>query len=149
MIGYACINATGTIVLCAVAPSESTKIGLFIAFILMQAIAAVNTAIFLMMSRNIAGQTKKSLVYGTTFMAWGAGNAIAPQLFWASWAPRYLPSLYIHLGIYATFVILCLATRVLLVRRNKAKEAAQAGLSQEVRNLHVSHPRFPPAIVRC
>jgi len=138
MVGYTLINATGTIVLCTVAPSESTRIGLFIAFILMQSFSAINTAMFLMMSRNIAGQTKKSLVYGSTFMAWGAGNAIAPQLFWSSWGPRYLPSLYMHLGIYAIFAALCLATRVLLVRRNKARDVAQQHLDGQSRNLHVS-----------
>jgi len=138
MVAYTLINATGTIVLCTVAPSESTRIGLFIAFILMQSFSAINTAMFLMMSRNIAGQTKKSLVYGSTFMAWGAGNAIAPQLFWDSWAPRYLPSLYIHLGIYTAFATLCLVTRVLLVRRNKDRDIAQQHLDGQNRNLHVS-----------
>jgi len=141
MVAYTFINATGTIVLCTVAPSESTRIGLFIAFILMQSFSAINTAMFLMMSRNIAGQTKKSLVYGSTFMAWGAGNAIAPQLFWDSWAPRYLPSLYIHLGIYTAFATLCLVTRVLLVRRNKARDIAQQHLDGQNRNLHVSRRR--------
>ena len=38
---------------------------------------------------------------------------------------RYINSLYIHLGLYALFIGTCIATRILLVRRNKAKELAQ------------------------
>lgn len=58
-------------------------------------------------------------------MAWGAGNAVSPQLFWNEWAPRYVNTLYIHLGLYATYILLALATRIMLVRRNAAKQAAR------------------------
>ena len=58
-------------------------------------------------------------------MAWGAGNAVSPQLFWNSWAPRYIPTLYIHLGLYAAYILLALATRTMLVRRNAKKQAAR------------------------
>jgi hypothetical protein len=58
-------------------------------------------------------------------MGWASGNAIAPQLFWDDWAPRYINSLYIHMGLYAAFILICLGTRVLLVRRNSRKIAAQ------------------------
>lgn len=66
MCGFAGLNMVGTIVLITVEPSSKTRVGLFIAFILMQSFSACNTAMFLMLSRNIAGQTKKSLVYATT-----------------------------------------------------------------------------------
>jgi hypothetical protein len=58
-------------------------------------------------------------------MGWASGNAIAPQLFWEPWAPRYINSLYIHLGLYSCFIGIILGTRVLLIRRNKRKIAAQ------------------------
>jgi hypothetical protein len=66
MIGFTIINMAGTIVLITVPPSGSTRVGLFIAFNLMQAFAAVNPAIFLMLSRNSAGSTKKSFTYALT-----------------------------------------------------------------------------------
>lgn len=66
---------------------------------------------------------------------------MAPQLFQAQWAPRYITSLEIHLGLCtsflrfhiaspiegtdALFIITCLVTRVLLQRRNSKKIAAQ------------------------
>lgn len=58
-------------------------------------------------------------------MGWGLGNALAPQLFWDSWAPRYINSLYIHIGLYICFISNALITRWMLVRRNKRNVAAQ------------------------
>ena len=58
-------------------------------------------------------------------MAWGAGNAVSPQLFWSTWAPRYINTLYIHLGLYATYIMLSFATRTMLVRRNRRKQRAR------------------------
>ncbi|WVQ66271.1 uncharacterized protein L199_004450 [Kwoniella botswanensis] len=125
MIAFTLLNMIGTIVIVCVAPSDKTRVGLMIAFLLLQFFGACNTATSVVLSRNIAGQTKKSIAYATTFMAWGAGNAVSPQLFWNTWAPRYIPSLYIHLGLYATYIILALATRTMLVRRNAKKQAAR------------------------
>jgi hypothetical protein len=58
-------------------------------------------------------------------MGWAGGNAIAPQLFVAKWAPRYINTLYVHLGLYTAFVTTCAIMRLLLVRRNKVKDDAQ------------------------
>ena len=52
-----------------------------------------------------------------------AGSAIAPQLFQSKWAPRYVNSLYIHLGIYAVFIATLLALRLVMSRRNESREA--------------------------
>lgn len=68
MIAFTVVNMIGTVVLITVPPSDSTRVGLFIAFNLMQAFAAVNPAIFLMLSRNSAGSTKKSFTYALTCM---------------------------------------------------------------------------------
>lgn len=76
---------------------------------------------------NVAGQTKKSILYAVTYIAWAGGNSAAPQLFQAKWAPRYLRSLEIHLALYGCFIIICCLGRMLLVSRNKKKEAAQQG----------------------
>lgn len=46
-------------------------------------------------------------------------------MFWNEWAPRYVPGMYIHLGLYGTFITLCLVTRWVLVSRNNKKIAAQ------------------------
>lgn len=69
-------------------------------------------------------------------MGWAGGNAIAPQLFVAAWRPRYLNTLYIHLGLYAAFVTVCITMRMLLVSRNKKKIAAQTQADGTVVNNH-------------
>lgn len=162
MICFTLMNMVGTIVIAIIPPSDSTRVGLMIAFLMLQFFGACNTATSVILSRvsytplnplppalrfnivagltlqNIAGSTKKSIAYATTFMAWGAGNACSPQLFWESWAPRYVTTLYIHLGLYATYILLAVATRTMLIRRNAAKKAAQATRTEaEVQaNLH-------------
>ncbi|KAL1413231.1 hypothetical protein Q8F55_000984 [Vanrija albida] len=125
MIGFTIPNILGTIVLITVKPSAKTQGGLVVAFYAMQVFQACNPAIFLMLSRNSAGHTKKSVTYAITYIGWAGGNAIAPQFFQSAWAPRYLNSLYIHLGIYAAFIATCLVTRMLLVSRNNKRIAAQ------------------------
>jgi hypothetical protein len=64
------------------------------------------------------------------FIAWAGGNAIGSQIFQSKWAPRYIPTLYVHLGIYAAFICNLAAIRILLVYRNHKKEKAVAGQSQ-------------------
>ena len=69
-------------------------------------------------------------------MGWAGGNAIAPQLFIAAWRPRYLNTLYIHLGLYAAFAAVCIMMRMLLVSRNQKKIAVQTQADGTVVNTH-------------
>lgn len=59
---------------------------------------------------------------------------MSPQLFWNTWAPRYVNTLYIHLGLYAVYIILALATQTMHIRRNATKLNAQPGKPEQ--NLH-------------
>ncbi|WWC69813.1 uncharacterized protein I206_103756 [Kwoniella pini CBS 10737] len=122
MVGFTLLNMIGTIVIVCVPPGDKTRVGLMIAFLLLQFFGACNTATSVVLSRNIAG----------------AGNAVSPQLFWSTWAPRYIPSLYIHLGLYATYILLAIATRTMLIRRNASKRAAREkrGDGETNTNLH-------------
>ena len=63
MVGFTFVNIIGTFVLRFVAPSTTTRAGLLIAFYCMQSFQATNPSMYAMMSRNVAGQTKKSIVY--------------------------------------------------------------------------------------
>jgi hypothetical protein len=123
-VGLIIPNLVGTIALITVAPSPSTKGGLLVAFYIMQCCQAQNPIIFSLLSRNVAGQTKKVAGYSMAFLGWAGGNAISSQLFQAQWAPRYKPTLYIHIGLYGLFIIDILLCRLMLISRNKAKVAA-------------------------
>jgi len=63
MVGATVVNIAGTIVLLTVPPGPKTKVGLLVSFYFMQAFQAVGPSMFSMTSRNVAGQTKKSIVY--------------------------------------------------------------------------------------
>lgn len=70
----------GTAVIYHIEPTASTRVGLLIAFYCMQFYLAEGNMIFSLISRNIAGQTKKSTALAMTFIAWAAGNMTAPQV---------------------------------------------------------------------
>jgi len=132
MIGYICVNIIGTIVLLTVAPNSHNKGGLLFTFYLMQCCQAVSPSMWSMLSRNVAGQTKKSICYAIFFIGWAGGNAIGPQIFQAKWAPRYLNSLYIHLGIYVAFIVDVLILRYIMIKRNRTRD-------NELRENHHEH----------
>lgn len=82
----------GTAVVYHVEPTASTRVGLLIAFYCMQFYLAEGNMIFSLISRNIAGQTKKSTALAMTFIAWAAGNMTAPQvcvLYLGAKPPRF------------------------------------------------------------
>lgn len=50
-------------------------------------------------SNNSAGHTKKTTVIALYHVGYGLGNILSPQLFKASWAPRYYATWGIILGV--------------------------------------------------
>jgi hypothetical protein len=48
-------------------------------------------------------------------------------VFQKIWETRYFNSLYIHLALYGSFIILLLGMRTLLAARNRSREAALQG----------------------
>lgn len=71
----------GTIVLMTVENTTlPTKVGLLISYYITLSFWSAQTLTLSMVSRNIAGQTKKSTVVAATFVSWAAGNAIGKYL---------------------------------------------------------------------
>jgi hypothetical protein len=67
----------GTIVLMTVQnTTTATKAGLLLSYYITLSFWAAQTLTLSMISRNIAGQTKKSTVIAANFIAWATGNAI-------------------------------------------------------------------------
>lgn len=100
-----------------------------IAFYCTQFYLAEGNLIFSLISRNIAGQTKKSTTLALTFVFWAAGNMAAPQIFQESDAPRYRKGFTAHFCLYALFNIFLVIMRLLLARRNKAKTKLEANVT--------------------
>lgn len=70
---------------------------------------------------------------------WAVGNMIAPQIFQTSDAPRYIKGFIAHLVIYGVYLLILVATRLLLLRRNVLKRRAAGAVSGTSNEDVVSH----------
>lgn len=116
----------GTAIIYSLPPNGSNRVGLLIAFYCTQCYLAEGNLIFSLISRNIAGQTKKSTTLAMSFIFWAAGNMTAPQIFQSTDAPRYRKGFAAHFCLYVIFNITLTITRVLIVRRNRSKRDTAA-----------------------
>ncbi|PMD46859.1 MFS general substrate transporter [Hyaloscypha variabilis F] len=140
MLAFVVPSFIGTIVLMTVESTDKSKqIGLLISYYITLSFWSAQTLSLSMISRNIAGQTKKATVVATNFVAWAVGNAIGPQVFLKWNAPRYLIAFTVHLVCYSLLVLVILFLRWHLLRQNRKKdELAQAGI-QEARDEQYIH----------
>lgn len=60
---------------------------------------------------------------------------IAPQIFQTRDAPRYLRGFTAHIIIYAVYIILVVATRILLLAKNKIKIKTAGGQDHVIHDL--------------
>ncbi|TDZ20728.1 putative transporter [Colletotrichum orbiculare MAFF 240422] len=113
----------GTIVIMAVPnTNEATKAGLLISYWMVFTFWAAQGLGMSMLTRNVGGQTKKSVCITLNFVAWCAGNAAGPQVFFDGDEPRYLKAFTIHLVCYSILVGVIAFLRWNLVWRNKRKD---------------------------
>ncbi|CAE7205635.1 hypothetical protein CFE70_008688 [Pyrenophora teres f. teres 0-1] len=112
----------GTIVIMTVKnTNDATRAGLLISYWIVFTFWAAQGLGMSMLTRNVGGQTKKSVCITMNFVAWCAGNAIGPKVFFDN-DPRYLKSLAIHLGCYSTLLFVIAFLRFNLTMRNKRKD---------------------------
>ncbi|KAJ5618517.1 hypothetical protein N7528_006628 [Penicillium herquei] len=138
MLGFVIPSYIGTIVLMTVPNTTlATKVGLLISYYITLSFWSAQTLCLSMVSRNIAGQTKKATVVAATFVSWAAGNAIGPQVFLDWDAPRYHIAWSVHLACYACMTAAVIFLRFYLIRQNKKKDEmlAAAGVTTADPNL--------------
>ncbi|KAI9043214.1 putative 2-ketogluconate transporter [Aspergillus affinis] len=138
MMGFIIPSFVGTIVLMTVENHNmSTKVGLLISYYITLSFWSAQNLCLSMVSRNIAGATKKSVVVAATFVSWAVGNAIGPQVFLEWDAPRYLIAFGVHLGCYSAMTLAVIFLRFYLKAQNKKKERMlqEAGLDPNDDNL--------------
>ncbi|KAI1881545.1 hypothetical protein JX265_000371 [Neoarthrinium moseri] len=112
----------GAATLCAVPFTEDKKVALLFAWYIMYSFwCAVGLSLSLV-TRNVAGQTKKSVVVALSFMSWAAGNAIGPQVFRKQDAPRYFPAFAVILASFVALVVVLFALRFYYVWQNGVKQ---------------------------
>lgn len=111
--------------------STATKAGLLFSYYIVLSFWAAQTLSMSMLSRNVGGQTKKSIVVAMNFVAWAVGNAVGPQVFIAKDAPRYFTAFAVHMGCYALLVFVIAFLRWWLKRENQKKDdLARLGVEQ-------------------
>ncbi|TVY51345.1 putative transporter [Lachnellula cervina] len=116
-------SVIGTIVLLTVEnTSRATQAGLLFSYYLVLSFWAAQTIAISMISRNIGGQTKKTVVVAANFIAWATGNAIGPQVFLAWDAPRYMIAFSTHMGCYVLLVLVVIFLHFYLKAQNAGKD---------------------------
>ena len=81
---YVLPSFVGTVVLMTVRNTNlATKAGLLVSYYIVLSFWAAQTLAMSLLSRNIAGQTKKSFVVAMNFVCWATGNAIGTSSFFA------------------------------------------------------------------
>lgn len=130
----------GTIVLMTVQNHDiATRAGLLISYYVVLTFWAAQTISMSMISRNVAGATKKTVVVAANFCAWCAGNSIGPQVFLAFDAPRYFIAFATHMGCYALLVLVIIFLRWHLKRQNKKKDELAAAGVREAKDERMVH----------
>ncbi|TAQ91010.1 hypothetical protein B7494_g607 [Chlorociboria aeruginascens] len=116
----------GTVVMYTVETTPKSRVGLLISFYLTQFFFAEGNMVFSLISRNTAGQTKKTFTMAMVLIGWAAGNMAGPQVFQGSDSPRYHKAFIAHFCLYVIFNITAVVLRILLKRRNKKKRLVLA-----------------------
>ncbi|KAL1613038.1 hypothetical protein SLS60_001270 [Paraconiothyrium brasiliense] len=136
---YVIPSFVGTIVLMTVKlHNKATQVGLLISYYIVLSFWAAQTLSMALLSRNIAGQTKKTTVVAMNFIAWCVGNAIGPQVFLTRDAPRYFIAFSTHMGCYVLLVLVIAFLRFNFMMRNKKKDQLAAQVA-EANDQHLVH----------
>ncbi|CAG9993054.1 unnamed protein product [Clonostachys byssicola] len=139
-LGFVVFSFVGTILLMTVPNvTFSQHVGLLISYYITMSFWTAQTLGLSMMSRNVGGQTKKTIVVAANFIFWSAGNAIGPQVFLARESPKYYTAFATHLGCYSLLVIVLVFFRWHLVRENKKRDALAAAGVQEANDGNMTH----------
>ncbi|KAH8652352.1 major facilitator superfamily domain-containing protein [Xylariales sp. PMI_506] len=79
-----------------------------------------------MPASNVGGYTKRTTATAFVFLAYCAGNIIGPQAFIGSEAPVYQTGCKFIIACTAGQVVIAIALRLLLIQRNKTRDAQAA-----------------------
>jgi len=132
MLVYIIPSIVGTVVLLVVKKTgKASQVGLLLSYYIVLSFWAAQTLGMSMISRNIAGQTKKTVVVAANFIAWSVGNSIGPQVFRSNDAPRYRIAFATHMGCYALLVFVVMYLRFHLRKENSRKDRLQAEFAQQ------------------
>ncbi|KAK9378442.1 major facilitator superfamily domain-containing protein [Kockiozyma suomiensis] len=124
MIGFVIPSIIGTVVLMTVVNDNTVtrRAALLFCYYLTLSFWASSTLGLSMLSRNVAGQTKKTCAIAMNFVGWAVGNTVGPQVFRTTDAPRYIIAFAVHMGCYGLLIIMLVFLRIWLKRQNTIKD---------------------------
>ncbi|KAJ0340069.1 hypothetical protein COL26b_012003 [Colletotrichum chrysophilum] len=105
---------------------RGNKNGLLMAYYISPSFVGALVVALQMPAANVAGYTKRVTSTAFVFLAYCVGNIIGPQAFLASEAPIYGTGCKVIMGCTAGQVIIAIAIRILLKRRNAKRDAEAA-----------------------
>ncbi len=109
--------------------NKSASLGaLFLLYVYWAPYLAMGT---FMMYANVAGTSKKVVVFALVYIAYCTGNLIAPQTFLAKEAPTYSTAIVVMLVGYIVSLLLIIAYGFVCWRDNKKKVLQQAEWERE------------------
>ncbi|KAJ5337154.1 uncharacterized protein N7506_005176 [Penicillium brevicompactum] len=123
MISSVIPSILGCSILIGIPFSPSKRVGMLIAYWIFYSFFAVSSLSLALLSRNVAGQTKKSIIISCNFVFWAAGNAVGPQVFRDKDAPRYYLAFSILIGCFGLVVITLLCLRLWYSIQNRKRDA--------------------------
>jgi MFS family permease len=123
MIASVIPSIIGSSILLGIPFTPSRRVGMLIAYWIFYSFFAVSSLSLALLSRNVAGQTKKSIIIACNFVFWAAGNSIGPQVFRDKDAPRYYLAFSILLGCFGLVVLILFSLRVWYSVQNRKRNA--------------------------
>ena len=105
---------------------EDHKIGVLFGYYIVGSFVASLVLTLQMPATNLGGYTKRITASAIVFSAYCAGNIIGPHAFLAKEAPIYPTGIKVFLACSVSQMVLAVALRILLARRNKNRDEAAA-----------------------
>ncbi|KAL2864059.1 putative MFS transporter [Aspergillus lucknowensis] len=107
-------------------PHDTQKIGVLFGYYIVGAYVCSLVLALQMPASNLGGYTKRITSVALVFLAYCAGNIIGPHAFLAEEAPIYQTGCKVMLACCSAQAALAVCLRLLLIRRNKLRNAAVA-----------------------
>lgn len=115
------IPLTGMIIVMKVNTTESTRVGLLIAYYMTMFTWPIGDTVNSLISRNISGSTKRTTVLILNFIAWSGANAAGPQAFASTSEKARHRAFKVDIVLFCIYYCLLICLRVLLWNRNRKR----------------------------
>ncbi|KAF6803233.1 MFS transporter [Colletotrichum sojae] len=112
------------------------KIGVLFGYYIVGAFVASLVLALQMPATNLGGYTKRITASAIVFTAYCVGNIIGPHAFLAKEAPLYPTGCKVILACSVAQMVIAIALRVLLMRRNRIRDAAAASAGVDPAEAH-------------